>query len=77
MEQGWLCPKCGRVNAPLTPYCDCYMLAHNKTTNDICKHEWVCNGASSNGFYYMCKLCGITKFEPHNTDHVTITTVTN
>ena len=22
-KQGWICPKCGRVNAPWLPCCDC------------------------------------------------------
>ena len=22
-QQGWICPKCGRVNAPWLPCCDC------------------------------------------------------
>jgi hypothetical protein len=23
MQEGWLCPKCGRVNAPFMDHCDC------------------------------------------------------
>lgn len=23
-DKGWLCPKCGRVNAPFLPHCDCH-----------------------------------------------------
>ena len=23
MNEGWICPRCKRVNAPFTPYCDC------------------------------------------------------
>ena len=24
MKEGWICPRCNRVNAPFMPYCDCY-----------------------------------------------------
>ena len=46
MKEGWLCPKCGRVNAPFTPYCDCVNSdktneqLHNAIMNDV-------NGADS------------------------------
>jgi len=23
MQEGWVCPKCGRVNAPFMDHCDC------------------------------------------------------
>lgn len=23
MQEGWICPRCGRVNAPFMPNCDC------------------------------------------------------
>lgn len=23
-QEGWVCPKCGRVNAPWAPFCPCY-----------------------------------------------------
>lgn len=23
MQEGWLCPRCGRINAPFVNYCEC------------------------------------------------------
>ena len=25
MSEGWECPKCGKVNAPWMPSCDCHI----------------------------------------------------
>lgn len=27
MDEGWICPKCGKVWAPWMPSCDCGMLS--------------------------------------------------
>ena len=34
-EQGWECPRCGRINAPWKSQCDC--------SNWTYKPEWWCN----------------------------------
>lgn len=34
-QQGWVCPKCGRVNAPWKGTCDCYKDTNTVTTNKI------------------------------------------
>ena len=34
-QQGWVCPKCGRVNAPWKGTCDCYKDTNTVTTDKI------------------------------------------
>lgn len=31
MDQGWICPKCGKVNAPWKESCDCVKLTPTPT----------------------------------------------
>ena len=31
-NEGWICPRCGRVNAPWLPYCSCDDIAVDITT---------------------------------------------
>ena len=50
-EQGWECPRCGRINAPWVRQCDCSRSNWTITTNDwTYKPEWwkeiTCNGTS-------------------------------
>lgn len=49
MKEGWICPRCGKVNAPFAFQCACE--ADKQTTNamsddDLCPcgglHDWVC-----------------------------------
>ena len=40
-EQGWECPRCGRINAPWVRQCDCSRSNWTITTSDwIYKPEW-------------------------------------
>ena len=56
MKEGWICPRCGKVNAPFAFQCTCE--ADKQTTNampddDLCPcgglHDWhLEDGAGSN-----------------------------
>lgn len=51
-EQGWECPRCGRINAPWVRQCDCSRSNWTITSNDWTykPEQWkeiTCNGTSS------------------------------
>ena len=55
MKEGWICPRCKKVNAPFTPYCDCQ---ENSCTNYALQvdcingyHQWECTGMSTAGLH--------------------------
>ena len=63
---GWVCPVCGKVNAPWVDACNC----HKKTTNVIsgCPHSWVpvSIGNSTAVTLYRCEFCGQMRSELSN-----------
>ena len=75
MNEGWICPRCGRVNAPFMPYCDCKVSVSDIIPNQ-CNHQWECYGVSTAGTHYRCAKCGQTKTEIYNPEHYVVTITT-
>ena len=69
MKEGWICPRCGKVNAPFIVSCDCKPDGPFSNANSKCgcgcEHEWNIIGEWSNtvgnGVTLICKKCGQTK----------------
>lgn len=70
MKEGWICPKCGKVNAPFIASCNCKPDMPVSNADSDCiregKHEWSLascwsNALGNNGLTYICKKCGQIK----------------
>lgn len=59
-NEGWVCPRCGRVNAPSNTHCVCKPINEKE-----CKHDWMLEasliGENVQTNYYKCKNCGKTR----------------
>lgn len=60
-QEGWICPRCGLVNAPWVSHCSC----DRNITQNARSHTWECIGANSVGFLYHCAKCGEVKSTPY------------
>lgn len=63
MKEGWICPRCVKVNAPFIWQCTCK--SNSTTTSNFnvdCVHNWVWDGVSSDTggimYKYHCAKCG-------------------
>lgn len=75
MKEGWICPRCKKVNAPFTPSCDCQENDYTNTATDCFNgnHQWECTGVSTAGVAYRCRVCGKTKTENYDVNRSNIT----
>lgn len=68
MLEGWVCPKCERVNSPFTEYCGCTDFTYNISSDSTSSptshaHLWVECGETTGGKKYKCVICGQEKTE--------------
>ena len=57
--EGWICPRCGKVNAPWRAECDCKPKVHMAHTEDTKITRSLGNsGISSKPTYYLPRMCG-------------------
>lgn len=69
MKEGWICPRCGKVNAPFIASCDCKPDIPVSNANSQCgcggEHEWhissCWNTTIGSGCTYICSKCGKMK----------------
>lgn len=69
MKEGWICPRCGKVNAPFIGWCDCKPNEVASNANDECgcggAHEWrissCWNTTIGSCYTYICSKCGKVK----------------
>ena len=65
-EQGWECPRCGRINAPWVRQCDCSpssTISWDKITVNPCDKWW--------NTYVTCKDDNTFKIHPESTVYTT------
>lgn len=75
MNEGWICPRCRRVNAPFITYCDCEDNIADTTPNPkFCNHSWECVSINTAGVHYICTKCGATKNRIINSKAISTTT---
>lgn len=67
-EQGWECPRCGRINAPWKSQCDC--------SNWTYKPEWLCNSDTFKIHPYEITFTGGSDYWD-NTEKIWSNTLTN
>ncbi len=77
MKEGWICPRCGSINAPFIGQCTCKSNikeepSNTQKSNDISEclqgnHKWECCGMDTGGTTYRCSVCGKIRKEIYMT----------
>ena len=71
MKEGWLCPRCGTINAPFVIQCSCAKPVSNDISGCLNgNHQWECCGISTRGSTYRCRICNKTKNEDYNATYL-------
>lgn len=67
MKEGWICPRCGKVNAPFVEQCTCNSSTCDNNyyyyLNGFCDHVWGLTSFmrdTAGRFCYRCCKCGKT-----------------
>ena len=67
MKEGWICPRCGKVNAPFVEQCTCNSSTCDNNyyyyPNGFCDHVWGLTSFmrdTAGRFRYQCCKCGKT-----------------
>ena len=69
MKEGWICPRCGKVNAPFVEQCACNNTDYYYHSNGLCDHVWGLQSLipDTEGRYcYHCYKCGKTIYSVKN-----------
>ena len=74
MNEGWICPRCGRVNAPFAMQCNCRPSIQSDINESGCNHNWVLTTVTDTTNEYKCVYCGEIKIEEHSYNDGLMTT---
>jgi hypothetical protein len=62
---GWVCPRCGAVNAPWVRMCYCQRGDIDLGHDTFCDHDWEYIRDTGGGFHWVCRKCGAQSFTPY------------
>ena len=69
MKEGWICPRCGKVNAPFVDQCSCNDSECHYHSNGLCDHMWriqSLNADKNSRYRFKCRKCGKTIWSMEN-----------